>query len=868
MTDKEGLRKKLYNISDLPTLPVVVSEILRMVSDTSSSSADAAELILTDQALTSKILRVVNSAYYGFSSQVNTVTQAVVLLGFDAIKNLLLSVSVFELFTKEDEAPTLLNLKKFWGHSLGTAVAGELIARHTNHPNPEEVFVAGLLHDLGKIILCLHLPTECAQVLRVLEQENVFFHQAEKSALGIEHGLIGKWVAEKWNLPPALIKVIQYHHYHHLQIRRLDPYDAVLTAIIKVADAIVKQEDIGQSGDKLLPKIDKELLGFIGLDPQGQAQIIYDLKLKLRDAAAFLSISPEDLPDYLEGSTATSGQQPSEDSPDTSETSSRELCRAELAAHQAIARQWQVQPQFDEMLQFICTQIQAALPIDRIMLAEYMADEHLLHFDFFAGEQCPEPFRWQVTAESQLAVLIKTGTPVQLNLNASYGQADETFLNTINSQSCLVAPIHKGIKLVALLLVDNPNLSEEASSSLRDSLLAFAGLVTLAYDRATMTHSLADLRQDRDTTNQELTNKMQHLIAMKNYNQLILESMTNGIVTINKERHVIVFNQSCEYILGLGGLEVMGRRLEGFPFLKELDELLQKTMHQNQPFVRIEIVLQRPSDNRRITLGISTAPLQDKDQKNPVGAIAIFRDLTQFKQMQTTLSRRAKLSALGEMAAALAHEIRNPLNPIKGFAQLMDREIPKDDPRREYTQIIIHEVDRLRQMLTHFLEFTHTRELHLTPLDLNEMINDTMNFFCQQDGTSLIMFKLELGENLPLIAVDVNYLKQVLLNLVQNATDALLTSRGEGGEITIRTSQPDTQHLAIEVIDNGPGIPADVQEHLFEPFFTTKKDGTGLGLSTCYRIIEDHHGELSLQSNSQQPGSIFIIKLPLEREEG
>jgi signal transduction histidine kinase len=230
------------------------------------------------------------------------------------------------------------------------------------------------------------------------------------------------------------------------------------------------------------------------------------------------------------------------------------------------------------------------------------------------------------------------------------------------------------------------------------------------------------------------------------------------------------------------------------------------------------------------------------------------------------IRERDRLAALGEMAAGLAHEIRNPLGAIKGAAQCLD---PKRRPTEdsEFLEVIVEEVNRLNGVVTAFLDYSRPLKQSFGPTDLNEVVTRTARLI-QNDIPRTIELKVELEEVLPRVDGDSEQLKQVLINLVQNAMQA---TEETGGIITVRTVRPDrfsefrtqqgSESVEVHVSDTGPGIPQEQQTHIFVPFFTTKQKGTGLGLAICQRIVKSHGGTLVVQSKVSE-GSTFIIRLP------
>ncbi|WP_404363054.1 ATP-binding protein [Corallococcus coralloides] len=229
------------------------------------------------------------------------------------------------------------------------------------------------------------------------------------------------------------------------------------------------------------------------------------------------------------------------------------------------------------------------------------------------------------------------------------------------------------------------------------------------------------------------------------------------------------------------------------------------------------------------------------------------------------IRERDRLAALGEMAAGLAHEIRNPLGAIKGAAQCLDpKKLPGEDG--EFLDVIVEEVNRLNGVVTAFLDYSRPLKQNFGPTDLNEVVTRTMRLI-QNDMPPTAELAVELDLRLPRAEGDAEQLKQVLINLVQNAVQAL---GPQPGRITVRTEKPErfgdirsagAEFVEVRVSDTGPGIPADQQPHIFVPFFTTKQKGTGLGLAICQRIVKNHGGSISVQSKVGE-GTAFIIRLP------
>ncbi|MCB2181575.1 MAG: PAS domain-containing protein [Desulfobulbaceae bacterium] len=245
------------------------------------------------------------------------------------------------------------------------------------------------------------------------------------------------------------------------------------------------------------------------------------------------------------------------------------------------------------------------------------------------------------------------------------------------------------------------------------------------------------------------------------------------------------------------------------------------------------------------------------------------RDVTLEKEFQNQFYQAEKMATVGTLAAGVAHEINNPLTAISGFAEGLKRrlgrmreQVDEDlyDDFTEYTDTIIKECLRCRDIVQTLLTFSRPIASSLRPVDLNRCIEETLfilkHHFKEQHKISV---KTDLAKELPFITGDESQLKQVIINLFTNALDAT----GEGGTILIKTCRDDTGGVGLIVKDSGCGIPLDLQDKLFEPFFTTKPvgKGIGIGLSTCYSIVKNHHGEISVTSHEGK-GTTFTIRIP------
>ena len=261
-----------------------------------------------------------------------------------------------------------------------------------------------------------------------------------------------------------------------------------------------------------------------------------------------------------------------------------------------------------------------------------------------------------------------------------------------------------------------------------------------------------------------------------------------------------------------------------------------------------------------------------------------LKHINRLKETRRQLSERLKqaeqMAHLGDLTSNLAHEIRNPLSIIKINLQLLHEDIeyllkdgsiedgfdfslidePEKKFRRQLRKIktLTSESDRLSDTLNDFMQYAGKMELHLSEQDVNEVLDDLIDFYEPQATTKNVKIRRSIGMDTAKCRIDVAHFKQAVLNLFINATQAMSEN---GGELMIK-SIPDGDDLHIEIIDTGPGIPLETQERIFDPYFTTRSGGTGLGLPTCRRIIEEMNGNITLHSEPGK-GTSFSINLPL-----
>ena len=280
------LDRMISRVEDLPTLPRTVLKITELINDPKSSARDLARIIADDQVLAARLLKLVNSSFYGFPQRISTITGAIVLLGFDAIRNLLLTTSVFDLFSNRRKI-SLIRQEQFWDHSLGCAVGAKVIGNYLRYDKVEELFVSGLLHDIGKIVEMIFIPDEFKNINQLIRDDNILMIAAEEKILGYGHPLVGKLLAERWNLPPKLINVI-FHHHRPSEARQFQ----LEAAIVHLADILCRSLNIGYGGDNKMPALDKVAWDSMRMKPEALESIMGEIKREFDDISLFITYTP------------------------------------------------------------------------------------------------------------------------------------------------------------------------------------------------------------------------------------------------------------------------------------------------------------------------------------------------------------------------------------------------------------------------------------------------------------------------------------------------------------------------------------------------------------------------------------------------
>jgi PAS domain S-box-containing protein len=415
--------------------------------------------------------------------------------------------------------------------------------------------------------------------------------------------------------------------------------------------------------------------------------------------------------------------------------------------------------------------------------------------------------------------------------------------NPHGAHSLLALPLIVGEELIGVLTMqsDVPDLYTEESAKM---------LHLVASQAATIFREMTSLR------------------TLTRYTDNILRSIAAGVLTLDKDGRTVTWNRRATEIVRMPASEFIGCHYTDFISHLGVDTAVQEeTLHMialtaqtGNIYTHNQLCCHLEGDGD-IYLNLSASQLKS-EAGDYLGVVIVFEDVTNEVQQQEELERVGKLAETGQLAANIAHELRNPLSSIKGAAQLLRKELPPDTfaLHGEFLDIIIEEANGLNRITTEFLEFSRQTPPEMQPVAVNTMLTRLLQFMSPSLQASGIQISYAFAEDLPLTMMDRSQIEQVVRNLVINAAQAM----PHGGYVTVATRFfPATQTVEMSFTDTGVGIPPDKIVKIFAPFFTTKTKGTGLGLAIARKIVETHGGRLTPRSTPGE-GSTFTIHLPIQ----
>ncbi len=347
------------------------------------------------------------------------------------------------------------------------------------------------------------------------------------------------------------------------------------------------------------------------------------------------------------------------------------------------------------------------------------------------------------------------------------------------------------------------------------------------------------------------------LTRIQAFTGMLISNLPVGIIATDQASTIQTFNQAAGHMLDLEHNRVVGKLptdvlpAEIAPFFDNQggDEVLREG---ETSFTG--------KNGQRLTLHLNALPVYNQASRSIMGRVLLMYDLSDIKRLEKEMQRHDRLVALGKMAAGVAHEVRNPLSSIKGFATLLGRKFEKDTEEQKAAQLLVQEAERLNRSITELLNYARPTPLNRQPVALEEFIENTVQLVSSDSAALGISLEIACDPELPPVSADPDRLNQVLLNLYLNGLQAM---EKEGGTLRVEAHRAqDPAYVEISVTDTGCGIPEEFLERILDPYFTTKPGGTGLGLAMAYKIIDEHGGTIRFTSGEGEGTTVFVV-LPI-----
>jgi len=828
----KGRLEELINISGIPSLPEAAKIAISKTLSINKSADDIAEIIKQSPSLALKILKLANSSYYSGGSKLTQIKEAVVLLGYKTVKSLVLSIAIKDIFNEKQSK--WFHYKSYWLHSIATAFIAQEIAKTLSIKSEEEIYSAGLLHDIGKAVFLTSDAKNYKEAVSLVEKKNYSFIKAEREIFDFDHADVSAFLFRYWELPASLIKPV---NNHHLSTEYLISKNDQSSFIIKIANELAHLSGFTSHPGEPPYKTSTLLIDRLGLEKEDLDRILSELKVYLETISDALNIPRTDIKGYFQvlasaneelGRMFISNQQMMGEI-----TRKREECKGLHNLSNLFLGEKKIETATRDTVVFFIKQFR----LDSMLMEAYLSGEKSILCTGFLPE-----------------MIKKKGKPVQ---------TDEIELNdciigrggVAYDRDSLIRPIYDGDKKeIGKIVIKNKNPIDE------DELKPFIDQVALGLTN-TRLHTLNRIKTEKlNIALQQLHDEYEKREQLSKLNELILDTSPIGIAIVDTGGTIIHANRESEHILdealsgkNIASLKIFTDKKEG----EKLTALIGKTGNAELTTV---------SDDRQTYLFVQSVPIE-----NTGHTLILITDITERKENEKRQLQSEKMATLGELAAGIAHNLRSPLAVIKGIPELVLSEIEdgnlkpvrvagkketEDTQLSENMRLVQKSMEKTFAIIDSIMEFAKTETAQFEEVRISHVLDDVFLLLEHRLHGKDISFKNNTYNCI--VFGNKNMLIQIFVNLCNNALDAV----GNKGSIEAKCMRENGK-VIIHFIDNGRGIQEEHLEKVFEPFFSTsgKANGTGLGLSVTRRMVILHGGSIkALQRKGG--GTIFEIIFP------
>ncbi|PIX85251.1 MAG: hypothetical protein COZ32_09470 [Nitrospirae bacterium CG_4_10_14_3_um_filter_53_41] len=386
------------------------------------------------------------------------------------------------------------------------------------------------------------------------------------------------------------------------------------------------------------------------------------------------------------------------------------------------------------------------------------------------------------------------------------------------------------------------------------------------------TEKANEAREDIEKYARQIEKANQENADLKAYTERILNSLSSAVISLDKDMVIRKYNRTAQSLLGLDLERLVGRGIsEITQFCSRCNDFfglilaaLATYKEQGKPIIGQEVSVTR-ADGEPMTISLSVLPLHGDPALEKTPMIVTFEDITEKEKMREELTLSRQLAELGEVAAKVAHDIRNPLNVIAGGVHYLTSKYLNDPEIQNMSNLISGQVERLNSVTSALLKVSKPMMPNFNVCDLNRLIDESSSFLLEEINLAGLILKKDYAKDIPPLFLDANQIQRVVINLIENAMESM----PGGGTITLRTRYlqnegKSDEQVELTVLDTGPGISDEIMDSAFKPFYTTKVHGTGLGLAIVRQIITQHHGQARIRRREPGPGAEVLILLPVK----
>jgi len=856
--DVSYFRHFLETVEALPTLPTIALKGIKLSLSPNISKPKLLKLIQLDPPLAATLLKIINNPSSNKEAKTTSLDQALSAVDPSLLRSHLLSVPALEHFSDQKRDYGFL-LTDFWKHSIHTAVwARELAKFQKIFIDPEEAFVAGLIHDIGKLIIIDQLNESYHEVLALAKEKDISLFKAEQEHFGFDHGAVGQWLLEHWNVPELYRNAVCYHHFPTRELLKKEKH-FYLCQLINLAD----QFSYSQNAETQ-KKLNYKKFPFAQLkEVSGAADSLEHLNesvqaetTKLFEEIDWKPLSTSTyLPVVNEANIALRNLYLNQKKHERTLI----LRERELQGLNVLGRELLNTHSFQKALRRFTKMLVTAFPFNRAIAAIYLDDE------------------WELISQAQKSGSSQQCQPVLAAQRRRLEASPSSINDNDQSESWLFIDLIGKSKPLGYLNVspdeDQDNFTNKIGLLLASCADIFSEVVEKIQNHQKNQKRAESLKDSVVEINEEKALAEHEKIQRDN----LIWSFPLGITLLDEKGNIKYYNSMMEQLFSTIGSCLNKPFMTLFP-----DPLLNNGIENVLAGEKIFRGTTTISDSEPTSEKIyqwSLTPVSNKHETR-TSLLLLIDDKTDEQTVQKMLLESARMTSVGELASGTAHNLRNPLGAAKGILELLLEDIEEkgtslkteeaDEPQftdsiKEQLQIVLQSLEKCFIIIDDLVHFAREPDRPPRKLNLNELLSGTESLLSElfKERDIQIIKELEIDE----IFGNQADLTQVFLNLYSNAYKAM----SQGGTLTIQSrliSLGDKHQLVkISISDTGCGIPTESLSKIFDPFYTTSErlEGTGLGLSLTQKIIKEHGGILEVTSVVGK-GTTFHVTLPVHPE--